>query len=277
MNQVWYQGNLLSDAEGHAFSRRSHLYGDGVFETIRVHHGRLCFWESHYFRLMSSMRILRMDIPTNWSPDDMEAELRSYLPNTSSDYRLRLAVWREGGIGYAPSTQEVDYAVHVTPLADTGYPHPLKTLQVDLFQEHKKAPGLLSTLKASHSALFILAAQFAIDQELDDAIVLSHDNRMLETSRGNLFVLKEAQLTTAPLSAGALRGVIREQVLRLAPGLGLAIREEALSPFALLEADEVWMTNAIDGVSAVTHYRKTRYSWVQAERMQHALRASSLS
>jgi len=266
----------MSDAEGQAFSRRSHLYGDGLFETIRVHRGRLCFWESHYFRLMSSMRILRMDIPASWSPEDMEAELHSYLPDTTGDYRLRLAVWRDGGIGYAPNEQTVDYAVHVTPLGDSGYPHPLKTLRVDLFQEHKKAPGLLSTLKASQSALYILAAQFALDQGLDDAIVLSTENRMLETSRGNLFVLQGTQLATAPLAAGALRGVIREQVLRLAPGLGLFVKEEALSPFALLDADEVWMTNAIDGISVVAHYRKSQYGSAQAERMQNALRATSL-
>lgn len=276
MSQVWYHGNILSDAEGQAFSRRSHLYGDGLFETIRVHRGRLCFWESHYFRLMSSMRILRMDIPASWSPDEMEAELRSYLPDTSGDYRLRMAVWREGGVGYAPSTAGVDFAVHVTPLEDVGYPHPLKTLQVDLFQEHKKSAGLLSTLKASQSTLYVLAAQFALDQGLDDAIILSHENRLLETSRGNLFVLKGAELTTAPLAAGALRGVIREQVLRLAPGLGWTVKEEALSPFALLDADEVWMTNAVDGVSAITQYRKSVYGMAQAERMQNALRASSL-
>jgi len=276
VSQVWYHGNILSDAEGQAFSRRSHLYGDGLFETIRVHRGRLCFWESHYFRLMSSMRILRMDIPASWSPDEMEAELRSYLPDTSGDYRLRMAVWREGGVGYAPSTAGVDFAVHVTPLEDVGYPHPLKTLQVDLFQEHKKSAGLLSTLKASQSTLYVLAAQFALDQGLDDAIILSHENRLLETSRGNLFVLKGAVLTTAPLAAGALRGVIREQVLRLAPGLGWTVKEEALSPFALLDADEVWMTNAVDGVSAITQYRKSVYGMAQAERMQNALRASSL-
>jgi len=276
VSQVWYHGNILSDAEGQAFSRRSHLYGDGLFETIRVHRGRLCFWESHYFRLMSSMRILRMDIPASWSPDEMEAELRSYLPDTSGDYRLRMAVWREGGVGYAPSTAGVDFAVHVTPLEDVGYPHPLKTLQVDLFQEHKKSAGLLSTLKASQSTLYVLAAQFALDQGLDDAIILSHENRLLETSRGNLFVLKGAELTTAPLAAGALRGVIREQVLRLAPGLGWTVKEEALSPFALLDADEVWMTNAVDGVSAITQYRKSVYGMAQAERMQNALRASSL-
>ena len=276
MSTVWYEGNRMSDAEGQAFSRRSHLYGDGLFETMRVHRGKICFWESHYFRLMSSMRILRMEIPSSWSPDELEAELRSCLPSGSGDYRLRLSVWRSGGMGYAPSTKAVEHAIHVSELDDLGYPHPLKPLKVDVFQEHKKSPGLLSSLKSSQSALYILAAQFAVEQGLDDVILLGQDNRILETSRGNLFVLKGTQLTTAPLSAGALRGVIREQVLRLAPGLGLEVQEESLSPFALLDADEIWMSNAIDGLSTVTHYRKSTYVATQAERMQNALRASSL-
>ncbi|MDG1252531.1 MAG: aminotransferase class IV [Schleiferiaceae bacterium] len=276
MSTIWYEGNRLSDAEGQAFSRRSHLYGDGLFETMRVHRGKICFWESHYFRLMASMRILRMEIPEAWSPDELEAELISCLPSGSWDCRLRLSVWRSGGLGYAPSTNGVEHAIYVQEIESLGYPHPPKTLKVDVFQEHKKAPGLLSSLKSSQSALYILAAQFAVEQSLDDVILLGLDNRILETSRGNLFVLKGIELTTAPLSAGALRGVIREQVLRLAPGLGLEVKEEALSPFALLDADEIWMSNAIDGISTVTNYRKSIYSALHAGRMQNALRASAL-
>lgn len=275
MLRTWHAGTLLSDAEGQAFSRRSHLYGDGVFETMRVHQGRICFWESHYFRLMASMRILRMEIPVAWGPDELEAEILS-CAQSSGDLRVRLSVWREGGLGYAPQTGAIDWALQVEPIPGASYPHPVQELKVDLFQEHKKASGLLSTLKMSQSALYILAAQFAQEQGLDDAILLTTDNRLLETSRGNLFVLKDATLSTAPLSDGALRGVMREQVLRLASGFGWTVKEEALSPFALLEADEVWMTNAIAGISAVTAYRKTTYATEQATRMQNALRASSL-
>ena len=275
MLRTWHAGTLLSDAEALSFSRRSHLYGDGVFETMRVHQGRICFWESHYFRLMASMRILRMDIPQSWGPDELEADILS-CAQSSGDLRVRLSVWREGDLGYAPSTGAVDWALQVEPIPGAGYPHPLPELKVDLFQEHKKAPGLLSTLKMSQSALYILAAQFAQEQGLDDAIVLSTDNRLLETSRGNLFVLKDSTLSTASLAEGALRGVMREQVLRLASGFGWTIEEKALSPFALLEADEVWMTNAVSGISAVTSYRKTTYGTEQATRMQNALRASAL-
>ena len=276
MSQVWYAGNKLNDAEAASFSRRSHLYGDALFETMRVHLGKICFWESHYFRLMSSMRILRMDIPLDWGPDDLESDILSCVPQGQVDQRVRLSVWRKGGLGYAPTVQGVDWGIHVEPLKEFGYPHPIKTLHMDLFQEHKKSSGLLSTLKATHAALYILAAQFAQDKGLDDVFLLNQENRLLETSRGNVFVLKANVLTTASLTAGALRGVMREQVIRLAPGLGLTVQEDALSPFALLEADEVWMTNALDGVSAVAQYRKTKYSAEQATRMQNTLRASSL-
>ncbi|MFM1884831.1 MAG: hypothetical protein RL168_1015 [Bacteroidota bacterium] len=275
MLRTWHAGTLLSDAEALSFSRRSHLYGDGVFETMRVHQGRICFWESHYFRLMASMRILRMDIPVAWGPDELEADILS-CAQSSGDLRVRLSVWREGGLGYAPSTGAIDWALQVEPIPGAGYPHPVAELKVDLFQEHKKAGGLLSTLKMSQSALYILAAKFAEEQGLDDAILLTQDNRLLETSRGNLFILKGNTLSTASLAEGALRGVIREQVIRLASGFGWTVEEQALSPFALLEADEVWMTNAVSGISAVTAYRKSQFGIEQAIRMQNALRASAI-
>jgi branched-subunit amino acid aminotransferase/4-amino-4-deoxychorismate lyase len=78
----------------------------------------------------------------------------------------------------------------------------------------------------SQSALYILTAKFAQEQNVDDAILLSHDNYVLETSRGNVFLIKGESIVTPSLEDGALRGVMREQVLKLSKSLGLIVKEE---------------------------------------------------
>ncbi len=275
-NSIWYGGSLLNEDRSISFNRRSHLYGDGLFETLRIHKGRICFWESHYFRLMSSMRILRMDIPLDWSPDNLASEILQFNPELDSDYRVRLSIWRNGELGYKPTTNNIDWCLHVAGLNDFGFPSPVLSQKLALFQEHKKSKGLLSNLKMSQSALYILTANFAQEQNVDDAILLSHDNYVLETSRGNVFLLKESSITTPSLDDGALRGVMREQVLKLSKGVGLIIKEEKISPFDLLKAEEIWITNAIHGVMAVSEYRKSSYVSVWANKMQDEINKKCL-
>tara|TARA_Y100000385_G_scaffold51152_2_gene48033 strand:- start:2877 stop:3710 length:834 start_codon:yes stop_codon:yes gene_type:complete len=263
-----YNQSILNDAESEAFNRRSHLYGDGLFETFRVHKGKICFWESHYFRLMSSMRILRLEIPLNWSPDDLETEILRFKPDPLIDYRVRLSVWREGSMGYTPSSNKIDWSINFIALDHIGYSTPVKKQKLALFQEHKKSKGLLSNLKLSESILYILAAKFASEQGVDDAIILSHDNHVLETSRGNVFLLKGDELMTPLLEDGALRGVMREQILKHAPVAKLITKEEKINPFDLLKADEIWITNAITGIVSVSNYRKSTYGCLKGNEMQ---------
>ena len=260
--------SILNDAESEGFNRRSHLYGDGLFETLRVHKGKICFWESHYFRLMSSMRILRLEIPLNWSPDDLEKEILSFKPEPQIDYRVRFSVWREGGLGYTPNTNSIDWSINFSELDDKGYSSPVKKQKLALFQEHKKSKGLLSNLKLSESILYILAAKFASEQHTDDAIILSQDNHVLETSRGNIFLLKGNELITPSLEDGALRGVMREQILKYAKDANLTPKEEKVNPFDLLKADEIWITNAITGIVSVSNYRKSTYGCLKGDEMQ---------
>ena len=276
LNSIWYNGSQLNEDQAISFNRRSHLYGDGLFETLRIYKGRICFWESHYFRLMSSMRILRMDIPLDWSPDKLASEILLFKPKHELDYRVRLSVWRIGGLGYTPVTNSIDWCLNVSSLNDICYPSPVKLQKLALFQEHKKSRGLLSNLKMSQSALYILTAKFAQEQNVDDAILLSHDNYVLETSRGNVFLINGESIVTPSLEDGALRGVMREQVLKLSKSLGLIVKEEKISPFDLLKADEIWITNALYGVMAVSEYRKSNYVSVLANNMQNEINKKCL-
>jgi len=98
---------------------------------------------------------------------------------------------------------------------------------------------------------------------------LNVDKMAIESSQANLFILsKDKVLRTAPLSEGPLRGTMRQAIITLAPMLGLTVIEEAVSPFALQRAEELWLSNAVKGVQAVSTYRKSRFGKTMAEQMQ---------
>lgn len=270
---IWLEGERLNGKAAASLLRRSHLYGDGLFETMRVRQGHILFWESHYFRLMSSMRILRMDIPDTWSPEALQQDILACCSD-HEHARVRLTVWREGSLGYTPDGNHITWSVISSPLND-DYPESVSTWTADLFQEHRKPKQLLSNLKATSSALYVLASQFAKDQHVDEALILNDDKKVIESCRGNLFILKGDKLTTAPLVDGPLRGVMREQIINLAPSIGLTVEEESVSPFALQQADELWLSNAIHGVVAISRFRRHDFGHKRAQAMQMAIVSKS--
>ena len=133
---------------------RAQAYGDGLFETMRIHRGRILHPEEHYFRLMSGMRILRMQIPSSWSPDGWLQAMELDKLDPTLDYRLRLTVWRKGKLGYAPEPESgVDWVVEASAIDGIGYPIPVNRPLLGLFQEHRKNAGLLANLKTTSAVL----------------------------------------------------------------------------------------------------------------------------
>lgn len=245
-------------------------YGDGIFETIKYSRKRFNFWEDHYFRLMASMRIVRMDIPMSFSPEYLEEQMRLTLNANGLEEataRVKILVVRKAGGLYTPETNEIDFLITVEAFEHDTYTLNPEGLKVDLFKDYYKLSGLLGNLKSTSAMLYGIAGIFAKENGLDDAILLNEKKEVIESISSNLFMLKGNQLFTAPLSSGCLKGVMRKQVIEIAPQMDLEVKEESFSPFALQKADEVWLTNAIHGVKWVGQYRKKVYGNEKAQEM----------
>lgn len=245
-----------------SINNRALNYGDGVFETIRYSFNRLNFWEDHYFRLMASMRLLRMEIPQQFSPEYLEEQLRSCAEaNGLSEKaaRLKLLVFRKSGGKYTPETNDVDFLITAEPIDHNEYRLNEDGLSIDLYKDFYIQPSLLSNLKQIGSAIYTIASVFRKENDLDECVLLNDRKEVVEAISSNLFILKGKEVYTAPLSSGCLKGVMRKQVLEILPKLGYEVKEEAFSPFELQRADEVFLTNAIKGVQWVESYRKKQY------------------
>lgn len=271
-------GQILPEIEAQvSVKHRGFRYGDGVFETILFDADALHFWESHYFRLMAAMRILRMEIPMSFTPEYLEEEIRKTLQaNGLLDRvaRVRLQVNRKGGGLYRPETNEVEFVIEVNPIERDSYLEE-EGLLVDIFKDHLKPIQLLSSIKTCNASLYITAAIWAQENGLDDALLLNEKKQVIESVNSNLFVLSHEgnQLFTSAESSGCLKGIMRKQIIRFAKELDLEVVEKEISPFDLLRVKEIWLTNSIRGVQWVRQYKKTTYAGEKAQQMNDYIKS----
>ena len=259
-----YNGTLVPDGQvALGTTNRSFRFADGVFETMRYTKGEIAFFEDHYFRLMADMRILRMEIPLNWSPEYLESEIIKTLEGNAlqnGPARIRFTVFRKGAGGYTPETRSVESLVEVSPLIDEEYILPEAGIKLQLFQDHHKPTGLLSNLKSNNGQVYTLAGIFAEENGFDDCVLINEHKCLVEGIQSNVWLVYGKTIKTPSLSEGCVKGVLRTNLLNYLPKWGYEVSEERITPFELQRADEVWMTNTIRGIEWVKQYRKKEYS-----------------
>jgi len=252
-------------------NNRAFKYGDGIFETVKVLNNNVVFWEDHYFRLMSSMRMLRMKIPMSFTLEFLEAEILKTIKSqeASSSFRVRLSVYRQDGGLYTPTTNNIDYLIEVSPLNIQEK----TTYTVDLFKDFYNYSGLLSTVKTNNRMLNTLASVFASENDLDNAILLNEKKGVVEATNGNIFIVKGNTIKTPALTEGCIKGITRGKIIEIiTKNVDFEVEETSISPFEIQKADEVFITNAITGIQIVTNYRKKVFSRVVGDKLSNSLR-----
>ncbi|MEP0264012.1 aminotransferase class IV [Dokdonia sp.] len=265
-------GTLVQDGKIHLDPmNRGLLYGDGVFETLKAVHGKILFWEDHYFRLMASMRILRMEIPMEFTPEYLEEQLLDTLrANELIDQpaRIRITVYRRGNGTYLPDERGVGFYSYAKALQTPFYTLNEEPYEVELYKDHYVNADILSTLKTTNKLLHVTGSIFAEDNGYDNCLLINNKKNVVEALQGNLFLVKGNHIKTPPLDDGCLRGIIRKQLLNILPLMEEYTFEEAsISPFELQKADELFITNTIKGIQPITKYRKKVYAHTVASEL----------
>ncbi len=253
-------------------------YGDAVFETLKVSAGKILFWEDHYFRLMASMRILRMEIPMNFTMEFLEAEIQKTIASFPKDVaqRVKLLVWRSWGGTYTPASQQVDFAIFAAPLQHPFYVLSEEPYEVELFKDHYVNSGLLSTIKSNNRAINVLGSIFAQENGYANCLLLNEHKMVVEALNGNLFWVKDYKIKTPPLSDGCLQGILRKQIGSILSQLpDYVLEEDSISPFDLQKADELFITNTIVGIQPITQYRKKSFGNAVAKELVGKLNAKA--
>lgn len=254
-----FNGDIL-DQEKFSLTaeNRGFKYGDAVFETIKVVNNKVIFWEDHYFRLMASMRMLRMKIPMSFTLEFLEKEILSLVKanNTLQKSRVRLTIFRKDGGLYTPKTNEIDFLVEASELNQN-----IKNdYKIDIFKDFYNYSGLLSTIKTNNKMLNTLASVFAKENNLDNCILINEKKGVVEVTNGNIFIVKDNVVKTPATTEGCIKGIVRKKVLEIiSKNEEFKVEETSISPFEIQKADEVFITNAIIGIQPVTQYKKKTF------------------
>jgi branched-chain amino acid aminotransferase len=255
-------GKLVDDNSILNSLNRGFLYGDAVFETCKVVNNKVLFFEDHYFRLMSSMRIIRMSIPMNFTIEFLENQIIQLINSIekSDAYRIRMTVYRNEGGFYLPDDNSVSYIINAMPIDNEEYFIKKRHYEVDLYKDFYVPKQLLSTIKSTNKIINITGSIFAKENELDNCLLLNDDKNVIEALNGNLFMLINNKLVTPPISDGCLNGVMRKQIIELAKKIeSIEVVEESISSFELQKADELFITNVMLGIQPISVFRKKEY------------------
>ncbi len=243
-------------------SNRSFLYGDGVFETLKIVNNKILFFEDHYFRLMASMRIVRMEIPMSFTMEYLEEQILKLVDilTIKDSARVRFTVFRNEGGFYLPTDNSISFIIQATKLENTRYKILKSQFEVDLYKDFIVPKQLLSTLKTANKITHVTASIFAKENQLDSALLINETKNVIEAANGNLFILMGNSLITPPISEGCLNGIMRKQIMSIAKQIdSIEVIEAAISPFDLQKADELFITNVIIGIQPITKYRKKEF------------------
>ena len=187
-----FNGAIVSEDANILVQNRGFLYGDAVFETVKIVNGKILFLEDHYFRLMSSMRVVRMEIPMNFTMEYLEEQILILVKNNNveSSSRARITVYRNDGGYYLPQNNTVSFLIHAIQLENTAYFLNEDEYEVDLYKDFYITKQLLSSIKTTNRLINVTGSIYANENGLDNCILLNDAKNVVEALQGNIFMLK---------------------------------------------------------------------------------------
>lgn len=206
---------------------RGFLYGDGVFETMRVYERKVFRPLSHMKRLAAGLRYLGIMPPL--TPEELRAVSEVLIDRNHVESGVARVYVTSGAGNLGPSTR----ADIGSTLVVAAQPRKFGDIELRVIIAKSRLDTGLSPYKTANRLPYILARHEAEKVRADEAILLSHNGHVVEFSASNLFVVRGGELFTPPLSDGPLPGITRSDILMLAEELHLKVREESLNEAAL--------------------------------------------
>jgi branched-chain amino acid aminotransferase len=257
-----YNGNII-DAGQPVFTsaNRAFRYGDAVFESIRLMHGDILFFEKHLDRLAKSMQLLEMTPHEDLTFHNLYLSIRhlDQVNNLKGNGRIRLEVFRNDGGLYTPYSNEVSYVIETSTISGKSYDLNDNGLKIELYTDIKKPVSRLSNLKSSNALYYVMAGLHKNKLKIGDCLVLNTDGRIAEAISSNIFLVTDNKVYTPALTEACVAGVMRESIISHLQNQRVPVFEKGITIDDLSKADEVFLTDVIHGIRWVAAFRSKRY------------------
>ena len=238
---------------------RGFRYGDGLFETMRLAASRILLEAYHFERLFAGIKQLEFDFPADLTPAGLSSQILELCKenNCQESARVRLAVFRgEGGL-FEANKRAPNYIIQCRPLDKAYRRFNEQGLVTAVFRDGRKSCDHFSNLKTNNYLLYAMAALHAGKNGLDDCIILNSRERPCESAIGNLYCIRDGIVSTPPLSEGCVAGVMRRRLLSLTGAIPFS--EKVLTIRDLLDADELFLSNAVYGIRWIKYFEGREY------------------
>ncbi|NSW45427.1 MAG: aminotransferase class IV [Bacteroidales bacterium] len=240
---------------------RAVRFSDGFFESMRAFGLDVPLLAFHYERIKKAWCIYRFDseIPSiKTLSDAIERLLKSNKHFGSA--RIRLTFYRSGEGLYLPTKNQADWYLETFASDDKEFTLNTKGKQIGIYSDFYKPSHPFFNIKTNQALIYTQAAWWAQINNLDDAILLNKQQCLIEATSSNIFVCIGNIVYTPPLTDGCVNGVMRRFLIQeLFPSLDIEYKEVSLTKQFLLDADEVFLSNAVQGIQWVVGFQNRRY------------------
>lgn len=241
--------------------------GDLVYETLKIANQTIVLAEEHYFNLMASMRIFRMNIPMNFTQEFFESELERLLKeNSISNAKAKISVFRDSSDDLCNAP--VSYLIEILEvLPDANYGLNTDFKEIDVYKDFAVNTSFFSQLNLFKPEE-IVAQAYRQENDLADLVLLNHEKRIARSLYGSLFLVQGNVVKTPKISEGGLRSVTRNYLIKsLKRNPNFLFEETEIFPFELQKSDELFVCVEGEGLRSIHKNRKKEYQTLQTERI----------
>lgn len=255
-----HNGELVADdALILTANNRSFRYGDGCFETMKMIDGNIVLQHQHWQRLFSSIKILQFDVPHFFTEDYLFEQIQILTKHNGHQRlaRIRLTVFRGDGT-LNDANNNVNFIIQSWALQpflsfnEDGF-------VIDVFEDARKSADLFSSIKTNNYLPYAMATKWCKTKNVNDALILNSHHRLAEATTSNVFIVKDNIIKTPALLEGCIAGIVRNHLLSCIKNDGMPCEETTLTIEDILDADEVFLTNAGWYIQWVKRFRSKAF------------------
>ena len=266
MDHICLNGKIIpADEPALLVSNRGYRYGDGLFETMKLVNATIRLSAFHFERLFSGLSLLKFEIPKLLTAEKLQQEILQLCQKNGCEKlaRVRLSVFRGHG-GLYDEDKTLQYVIESWPLNESVNKLNENGLILGIYPDAAKSCDKFSNLKSANFQPYSMAALYAKENKLNDCLVLNTSGCIADSTIANVFTVKEGIITTPALDQGCVNGVMRRYLvdqLRVSVSPeARKLQEGALKASDIENADEVFLTNAVNGIRWVRQFGDRIYS-----------------
>jgi len=273
MRYINYNGTILNESSPViGASNRGLRYGDGLFETISYKKGHFVLIEQHLNRLWHGMEMMQFELPKLFNRAFVSEQLKKLVSkNNDNPARVRLMVFRSDGGLYDPENMKPNFIIQSWPLLTATNELNGNGLDLCIYEDARKTCDAFANIKHNNYLPYLMGALHAKKHHFNDAVILNQEGHICDSTIANIFIIKNNCIFTPALHQGCVSGIMRNFLLEALPSMSYEVLETSISVEMLLDADEVFLSNAIYNIRWVKSVESSLYGFAETQKIFYQL------